>query len=158
MHCTCTTVLRGNLLQTPRESITWCRRPVRRLIARKGSGAPRAHAHLVFGHAQYQAKKIVGALVMWILLSEKEVSFLKHEILRIDKVRVLEKRKKDPHSTRRSLIGLMNRGNILDIALIFAIESLKRDIDLHLHGCGAVLGSAGKKQSERICREVSTMT
>ena len=47
MHCTCTTVLIGNLLQTPRESITWCRRPVRRLIARKGSGAPRAHAHLV---------------------------------------------------------------------------------------------------------------
>ena len=42
-----TTVLIGNLLQMPRESITWCRRPVRRLIARKGSGAPRAHAHLV---------------------------------------------------------------------------------------------------------------
>ena len=32
MHCTCTTVLIGNLLQTPRESITWCRRPVRRSL------------------------------------------------------------------------------------------------------------------------------
>ena len=56
MHCTCTTVLIGNLLQTPRESITWCRRPVRRLIARKGSGAPRAHVHLV-NEAKKKKKK-----------------------------------------------------------------------------------------------------
>ena len=46
MHCTCT-VLIGNLLQTLRESITRCRRPVRWLIAWKGCGAPRAHVHLV---------------------------------------------------------------------------------------------------------------